>query len=109
MDFAETSRHEACPGTVTDNYPGSEMNKEPNLYNQGKNAVAILMRSRRHGSYHVIRDPEGVFSLWAIEGCEREPFSLSFANRGRISSNIEDMPPEFVRGFVDYVRKIATP
>jgi hypothetical protein len=53
----------------------------------------------------VIRDPEGVISLWTIEGYERDPFSVSFADRGRISGNIEDMSPEFVRALIEFVRK----
>ena len=76
-----------------------------NLYNQGNSAVVVLMRMYQRGSYRVIRDPEGVISLWAIEGYEKSPFSISFANRGRISRHIEDMPAEFVRAFIEYVRK----
>jgi hypothetical protein len=82
------------------------MNRDVNLYNQGKSALALLVRLyRQRGAYRIIRDPEGVISLWAIEGCERTPFSVSFADRGRISGNIEDMSPEFVRAFIAYVRK----
>lgn len=81
------------------------MNRDVNLYNQGKSALALLVRLCRSGSYRVIRDPEGVISLWAIEGNERNPFSVSFADRGRISGNIEDMSPEFVRAFIEYVKK----
>ena len=81
------------------------MNRNVNLYNQGKSALAQLVRLYQRGSFRVIRDPEGIISLWAIEGNERNPFSVSFADRGRISGNIEDMSPEFVRAFVEYVRK----
>ena len=81
------------------------MNKDVNLYNQGKGALAQLVRLYQRGSFRVIRDPEGVISLWAIEGCERGPFSVSFADRERISGKIEDMSPEFVRAFIEYVRK----
>jgi hypothetical protein len=81
------------------------MNRDVNLYNQGKGAVAQLMRLHQRGSYRVIRDPEGVIGLWAIEGNERCPFSASFADRGRISGNIEDMSPEFVRAFIEYVKR----
>jgi len=81
------------------------MNKDVNLYNQGKGALAQLVRLYQRGSYRVIRDPEGAISLWAIEGYERGPFSVSFADRGRISGNMEDMTPEFVRAFIEYVRK----
>ena len=54
--------------------------------------------------YHVIRDPDGVISVWSIEGEERGPFRISFANRGRVTGNLDDMPPEFVKSFVDYVQ-----
>jgi hypothetical protein len=81
------------------------MNRDMNLYNQGKGAVAQLVHQYQRGSYRVIRDPEGVISLWAIEGNERGPFSVSFADRGRISGNIEDMSPEFVQAFIVYVRR----
>jgi hypothetical protein len=81
------------------------MNRDVNLYNQGKGAVVHLVRLYQRGAYRIIRDPEGVISLWVIEGYERKPFSVSFADRGRISGNIEDMSPEFVRAFVEYVRK----
>jgi hypothetical protein len=82
------------------------MNRDVSLYNQGKNALLLLVRLyQQRGSYRIIRDPEGVISLWAIEGTERNPFSVSFADRGRISGNIDDMSPEFVRAFIAYVRK----
>jgi len=81
------------------------MIRDLTLYNLGKNAVVLLARSRQRGSYHVIRDPDGVISVWSIEGEEKGPFRISFANRGRVSGNIEDMPPEFVKSFVDYVQK----
>jgi hypothetical protein len=81
------------------------MTKDTALYNLGKNALALLAKNRQRGSYHVIRDPDGVISMWGVEGEERGPFRISFANKGRISANIEDMPPEFVRSFVDYVHK----
>ncbi|QEM69375.1 hypothetical protein FO488_15245 [Geobacter sp. FeAm09] len=86
------------------------MTRDVHLYNQGKNALALLVhRYRQRGSYRIIRDPEGVISLWAIEGYERSPFSVSFADRGRISGNMEDMSPEFVRAFIEYVRKNGVP
>ncbi|GFE60073.1 hypothetical protein [Geobacter sp. AOG2] len=83
------------------------MNRDVNLYNQGKDALALLVNLYQRGSYRVIRDPEGVISLWAVEGNERNPFSLSFADRGRISGSLEDMSPEFVRAFIEYVRRSA--
>jgi hypothetical protein len=81
------------------------MTKDTAMYNLGRSALAQLAQNRRQGFYHVIRNPEGVISMWAIEGEERGPFRISFANKGRISGKIEDMPPEFVKAFVEFVRK----
>jgi hypothetical protein len=81
------------------------MTRDTALYNLGKSAIALLAKNRQRGSYHVIRDPDGVISMWGIEGEESGPFRISFANKWRISGDIEDMPPEFVRSFVDYVHK----
>lgn len=81
------------------------MTRDTSLYNLGKNAVVLFAKNRQCGSYRVIKDPDGVISVWSIEGEERGAFRISFANRGRISGNIEDMPPEFVKSFVDYVQK----
>ena len=75
------------------------------LYNEAIRAVAVLRQMYQRGTYRVIRDPEGVVSLWSIEGYEKDPFSMQFANKGRISGNIADMPPEFARAFIEYVRK----
>jgi glucokinase len=75
------------------------------LYSEARNAAAALRQKYQSGAYRVIRDPEGVVSLWLVEGLEHSPFSLQFANRGRISGDINDMPPEFARAFLDYVRK----
>ena len=82
------------------------MYRDANLYTQGKSATALLLRKYQRGTYRVIRDPEGVISFWAVEGLEKSAFSMSFANRGRISNSIEDMPPEFVRAFIAYVKHI---
>lgn len=76
-----------------------------NIYDEGKNAVAAVANNRQRGSYHAVRDPNGVITLWEVVGDDRGPFRISFANRGRISGNIEDMSPEFVKAFVDYVEK----
>ncbi len=81
------------------------LTKDAALYNLGKHAIVILAKNRRRGSYRVIKDPDGVITVWSIEGEEREPFRVSFANRGRISWDIEDMPADFVRAFVDYVQR----
>jgi hypothetical protein len=75
------------------------------LSHEAQGAIVLLRQKYQSGAYRVIRDPEGVISLWSIEGLERHPFSLQFANRGRISSNIADMPDDFVRVFIEYVRK----
>jgi glucokinase len=75
------------------------------LNHEAQSATVMLRQKYQRGVYRVIRDPEGVISFWSIEGLEQNPFSLQFANRGRISSNIADMPDEFVRVFIDYVRK----
>jgi len=77
------------------------------LQDQGKSALLQLARLYQRGSYRVIRDPEGMISMWSIEGCERKPFSVSFADRGRVSGNIGDMSPEFVQAFIAYVKKGA--
>ena len=81
------------------------MTKDIALYNIGKNAVALFAQNQQRGSYRVIKDPDGVISTWSIEGDERGPFRISFAYRGRVSGNIEDMPPEFVKSFVEYVQR----
>jgi len=77
------------------------------LYQEAKSSVALLRQKYQRGVYRVIRDPEGIITFWTIEGLELNPFALQFANRGRITSNIEDMPSEFVRVFIDYVRKTS--
>ncbi len=93
--------------TERDKERGGGMNRDQDFYRQGKLAMTTLMRMRQRGTYHVIRDPEGVITMWAIEGEERKPFALSFADRGRISADIEKMSPEFVRAFVEYVRRLT--
>jgi hypothetical protein len=75
------------------------------LSQEAQGAIVLLRQKYQRGVYRVIRDPEGVISFWAIEGLEQNPFSLQFANRGRISSNIADMPADFVRAFINFVRK----
>ena len=75
------------------------------LYNLGKNAVGTFANNRRIGSYRVIKDPDGMISVWSIEGEERCPLRMSFASKGRVSGNIEDMPPDFVKSFVEYVQR----
>jgi hypothetical protein len=63
------------------------------------------MRHYRHGAYRVIRDPEGIVTLWEIEGSPNAPFSISFANKGRVYNKIEDVPDDLLKSFLEYVRK----
>lgn len=70
-----------------------------------KGSVATLMRHYRYGAYRAIRDPEGVISLWAIEGRPNAPFSMSFVDKGRVYNNIDDVPDYVLKSFIDYVRK----
>ena len=81
------------------------LNKDPNLFSQAKSAVAALMRHYRYGAFRVIRDPEGVISLWSIEGNPKDSFSISFVDKGRVYNRIEDAPQDYLRSFVEYVRK----
>jgi hypothetical protein len=77
----------------------------PNIHNQAKSALAALMRHYQHGAYRVIRDPEGVVSLWAIEGSPNAPFSISFADKGRVYNNIGELPDHVLKSFIEYVKK----
>jgi hypothetical protein len=79
--------------------------RDSNLHSQAKSAVAMLMRHYRHGAYRVIRDPEGVVSLWAIEGNPTDPFSISFVEKGRVHYKIEDVPPDLLKSFLEYLQK----
>jgi hypothetical protein len=81
------------------------MNVNANLSSQAKEAAASLMRRYRHGAYRAIRDPEGVVSLWAIEGSPNAPFSISFVDKGRVYNKIEDVPDHVLKAFIDHVRK----
>jgi len=75
------------------------------LYDQAKGAVTLLMRHYRYGAFRMIRDPEGLVSLWAIEGDAKAPFSLSFVDRGRVYRSIDDVPPDFLKSILEYVQK----
>ena len=75
------------------------------LYNQANSAVEILLRYYRHGAYRAIRDPDGVVSLWAIEGKPNAPFSISFVDKGRVYYSLDDVPDYVLKSFVEYVRK----
>jgi hypothetical protein len=81
--------------------------RDLNLYSQAKSAALTLMRHYRHGAYRIIRDPEGVVSLWAIEGSPNDPFSISFVDKGRVYNKIEDAPPDLLKSFLEYVQKAA--
>ena len=81
------------------------MVKDIILYKQGEEAIAALARNRRQrGSYHIVRDPEGVVSMWAVDGMERASFAITFGNAGRVSGRLDDMPPEFVRALINYIK-----
>jgi len=75
------------------------------IINQGKTALVILARVHPHGAYRIIRDPEGVITMWSIEGAARMPFQASFADRGHLSNRIEDMSADFLRALVEYVKR----
>lgn len=75
------------------------------LHAQANNAVAVLIRHYRHGAYRAIRDPDGIVSLWAIEGSPNAPFSISFVDKGRVYYKIEEVPDHVLKSFIEYVRK----
>jgi len=79
--------------------------RQLNLYSQAKSAGDTLKRHFGHGAYRVIRDPEGVISVWAIEGGPHDPFSLSFVDKGRVYNRMEDVPGDMLRSFSEYVSK----
>ena len=79
--------------------------RDPNLGSQARGAAETLMRHYRFGAYRVIRDPEGVVSLWAIEGSPNAQFSISFVDKGRVYNRLEDLSDNYLKSFVDYVRK----
>lgn len=79
--------------------------RDINLDHQAKSAVAALHRHYRHGAYRVIKDPDGVVSLWAIEGNAKAPFSLSFVDKGRVYGSIDDVPQDFLKPFLECVKK----
>ena len=80
-------------------------NSNSDIFNQAKSAGALLMRHYCFGAYRVIRDPEGVVSLWAIEGSPNAPFTISFVDKGRVYYKLEDVPDHLLKSFVEYVRK----
>ena len=93
-------------GRVGNNQMTSQiLSQNSEIVSIAKSAAASLMRLYRHGAYRVIRDPEGVVSLWAIEGNPNAPFSISFVDKGRIYNKIDDVPDFVLKSFVEYVRK----
>lgn len=77
------------------------MDNKDALYRQAGTALAAFYRHvSQRGAYRVIRDPEGVISIWDIIGKEKGPFEMSFADRGRVSHDIEKMSPEFAKGLI---------
>lgn len=80
-------------------------NRDSTICIQAKSGVEALMRRYRHGAYRVIRDPEGVVSLWAIEGSPQAPFSITFVDKGRVYSRVEDVPDYVLKSFLEYVRR----
>lgn len=73
------------------------------LVQQAQKAVDSLMRSYGFGAYRLIRDPEGVISLWAIEGTARTPFSIVFVDKGRSYRRVEELPDDYLRTFLTFV------
>jgi hypothetical protein len=80
-------------------------NIDINMINSSKSAIQSLMQHYKYGAYRVIRDPEGMVSFWAIEGSPRAPFSISFVEKGRTYSRMEDVPLDFLKSFLEHVRK----
>jgi hypothetical protein len=81
-------------------------NRDIQLYNQAKSAVVSFILHYRFGAYRVIKDPEGLVSLWAIDGNPKAPFTISFADKGCVYNRIDDVPPDFIKPFIMYVQKI---
>jgi hypothetical protein len=82
------------------------MTNRADLYRQGNAAIAAFCRHvSQRGWYRIIRDPEGNISIWDIVGTQAKPFSITFAERGRTSQELERMSPEFVQGMMQCLRK----
>lgn len=82
------------------------LNRDPALYSRARSAVESLARHYRQGAYRIIRDPDGIISLWAIVGSPSAPFSVTFVHKGRVYTRIEDVPPEFLVSFLEYSQKL---
>lgn len=81
------------------------MTGKEQIYQAARAAVAAFRdHVRRRGAYRIVRDPDGVVSMWDLVGREAQPFEMTFAERGRISYRIEDMSPEFAKAVIDYLR-----
>lgn len=84
---------------------GATMRGKEQLYEEAKAAVAAFREQVRHrGAYRIVRQPDGVVSMWDLVGREAEPFEMTFAEAGRISYQIEKMSPEFAKGVIAYLR-----
>ena len=79
------------------------MSTDPKICTRGISAVALLKKHYQRGAYRIIRDPDGVISIWAIEGTGKTPFSVSFADQGRIRGRIDQMSPAFIKAFLEYM------
>ena len=90
------------------NWGVGEMTVSGDLHVRGQNAVVALRCRYQRGAYRVIRDPEGVISLWAIEGTRYSPFSIEFADRGRVSRTLGSMSPDFIQAFLEYVARLKS-
>lgn len=80
------------------------MDRNEALYSRGTAAVALFRQVFQRGSYRIIRDPDGVTSLWTF-GREKKPLELTFADRGQISGDLNSMSPEFVRGMLECLER----
>jgi len=82
------------------------MNNRELLYRQGTAAVAAFSRHvSQRGWYRIIRDPEGVVSVWDILNTQTKPFAITFVDRGHSSHDLERMSPEFVKAMLQCLSK----
>jgi hypothetical protein len=76
----------------------------PTQINQAKCALDFIRSKYQNGAYRAIRNPEGEVSLWAIDGNPRASFSMSFVDKGRVYTRVEDVSEDFLKSFLEYVR-----
>jgi hypothetical protein len=79
--------------------------RDSNFFNQAKSAVESIRIQHKFGAFRVIRDPEGSISFWSIESSPREPFSISFADKGRVYNRIEELPQDYLVSLLEYLKK----